>query len=624
MALKHLLEQAKLTNKHVIAAAGLQISEQTLSRYLLGQRAGGPTSEVITGIVVVAARTLGTTVDTLLDSYPSLRNGVDRYASEGVEPVALLPDSTFHDRSVGTRQVLDVKKPATAHPEPQDPRLRRLAHVLRSPARTEIKRIDIIQSNLFAVQSIEFDRLTAVVGTHGTGKSALLGMLHAAFGQNLGGMPKPPVFGNGFNSSSISAVLDLTVAQGDTERTIRIDLATDPSVRKTQWEEAFDDLSSPVYTSPGRMLDSLGMYTQNIGWIREARHRDSKTFEAIKECVRKYSRTDLNGLRNILGRSYKSAAVYMINDMDLEGDMHVEATLKLDDRTIDTTMMSLGEIWTHWLLGWETAFEDQAPILIDEPESYLARRGHTALTDELIRRALELEMQIILATHSAEVLIRFPLSNIRMCTPSKNGILVSQPSDIGKIQDALGLENTLRLIILVEGNFDATLVEHLCALLDSSLIREVEIVPAGGKDAIIHTLKAVHASRRIRYVGILAGNMRDDTVMRTSIQGTEIFDRIKYLPGSESPEEELMQTAHRYGDTLAATLSRSTADIYAALNASDHLDKRYRLPRFAAALDLPSPDIMVHALTQLWLRQSTEAFSQAYSLISSLRKAVED
>ncbi|MFF3573710.1 ATP-dependent endonuclease [Nocardia jiangxiensis] len=617
-----ILAQANITNKQVLEEAGLLITPQTFSRHLSGQLSGGPTAEEITAVVVVAARALGTTVEALLFSFPSLRKGVERHRHEAIKPIGLQPDSQSSSYTARYTRSFDRNQAPPANLEPQDVRVKRFADVLNSPARTEIKRIDIIESSLFASQSIEFNRLTAIVGAHGTGKSTLLGMLYAAFGRGLGGMPKPPIFDNDFGQSSISGVLDVTIVHEGEEATLRVDLSENPKHRAEQWSK-FEDLRFPTHTSPGRMLDDLGLHTQGIQFYRSPRLSDQKNFEDLKRCVFEYSDEDLEGLRGILGRSYRTAAVFDINDADMEGVPHVEAVLKTDGRTIDSTMMSLGELWTHYLLGWETAFEDPGPLMVDEPEAYLARRGYTALIDELVRRSLESDTQTIVATHSAEVLLRFPKSHIRMCTPTSGGILVTEPSDMGKIRDALGIENILRAVVLAENELVAAIIEHLCVILDPSLIREIEIIPAGGRDGVIHGLKAVSASRRIQYRGVLAGSAHSQISTPANHSNDGVLDAILLLPGQESPEEELIRVAHRYGANLGKELGRPEADIYAALDTCEHLHERDRLARFADALDFPHLDRIVHALTKIWLGQPGAALHQAHSLIGLLRKTVE-
>lgn len=505
---------------------------------------------------------------------------------------------------------------------PPDPRVKRFTEALQCPARTEIKRIDIIESDVFATQSIEFNRLTAIVGTHGSGKSALLGMLHAAFGQHLGGMLRPPIFGNGFASPSMSALLDVTVTQDGNEATVRVDLSENHRVLANRWREALDDLRAPIYTSPARMLDDLAFYTEGMDSARGINQFTEASFEKAKRHIHEYSPVGLDGLRRILGRSYNSVSVFDIDDMDIEGTPHIEAVLETNRRRIDNTRMSLGELWTHWLLGWETAFRDPGPLMVDEPESYLARRGHTALIDELVRLSLESETQTIVATHSAEVLLRFPLSHIRMCTPTNEGIIVTVPSDMGKVRDALGIENMLRLVVLVEDQLTATLVEHLCSLLDPSLIREIEILPAGGREGVVHGLKAVRASRRLRYLGVLSGSARGKVAAPVSGESNDTLDTITYLPGHEDPEDELMKTAYSYGRELAKALDRSEADVFAAANTSAYLDPGNRLMGFASAMDFSGIDLVLHAMVQIWLKKPGTVIHQTHLLLNELRKRV--
>lgn len=51
-----------------------------------------------------------------------------------------------------------------------DPRVKRLRGILRDSAKTQISSIEILESNIPAPQAIHLDRLTAIVGRHGTAR----------------------------------------------------------------------------------------------------------------------------------------------------------------------------------------------------------------------------------------------------------------------------------------------------------------------------------------------------------------------------------------------------------------------------------------------------------------------
>lgn len=116
LALIELLDRAQVTNKQVIADAGLKITPQTFSRHLRGERTGGPTNEVITAVVVVTAHALSTTVDTLLCSYPPLRAGVTFQLNDIAEPIGRhlgseahnLKASQAHTSDAGTGPTVDL------------------------------------------------------------------------------------------------------------------------------------------------------------------------------------------------------------------------------------------------------------------------------------------------------------------------------------------------------------------------------------------------------------------------------------------------------------------------------------------------------------------------------------
>ena len=125
-------------------------------------------------------------------------------------------------------------------------------------------------------------------------------------------------------------------------------------------------------------------------------------------------------LNNILGRRYDAVTV-RDGHVDDEVDMPF-ISARLGAKIFDNTTMSQGELWVHYISWFLEAAEDKGHLaLIDEPESFLAAQGRREFIDYIARAALRNDRQVVIGTHSPEILSRFPLANVRMCIPGDSG-----------------------------------------------------------------------------------------------------------------------------------------------------------------------------------------------------------
>lgn len=510
--------------------------------------------------------------------------------------------------------------------------------MLRKPASVQIARIEVLESNILAPQTIEFDRLIAIVGSHGAGKSLTLRLIESAFGNVRQTFAPPflPEYGQDVEPllsalpQPITATANVTVIWDHVHIKVPIDISDGPSVNKQKWADALGLTYKPEYLGVPHMLAELWTYLQN--YEEHATHAayrgDATVSPAPKdlELLRSYRRKDLDAVRNILGKIYESTSIFgwkYHSDKFIEPFPHIIAEAA-DGRQIDNLMMSLGELWTHWLLGWGFIDSDGYPRLLDEPESFLAQRGHRPLIDEVFRRCLEHDNQLVVATHSPQILSRFPLNNIRLCLSSADGILIAPARSNSQIFDLLGVTGPVRTVVLVEDDMASRILGDVIAELDWDLARQLEIVQADGESMVIAGLRAMRNSREIRYVGVLDGDCRDKDLFPQSKVGMEaaeyLTQRVLYLPGSQSPETELAQAAAKQPERLAQLLNRATIDIATAAASSADLDHQYWLAQYARALGLPQ-DVVRHGLVRIWLT-SEATMAQANELLHSLRGLV--
>ncbi|MBY8862015.1 hypothetical protein K7711_36450 [Nocardia sp. CA2R105] len=502
-----------------------------------------------------------------------------------------------------------------------DKRARNWRAISQLPAKFQILQVKVVESNILATQEITLDRINAIVGAHGSGKTLFLRALETAFGHGSNFGSTPPFFEHGrYAEIEILGIFEITIKWCGKEITRRINLASDGNEREKIWKDAIGTSAAPRAGTVPDMLTRLSMVFQS--YDTGFRNRDFKWRSPVPEYH--YRRAELAAIKNILGKEYAEVSAYGIPDGTEEPHNKIfdPYFVARGGSTIDSAQMSLGESWVHYLIGWDrlqcaaySLAELAEPRLIDEPETFLAMPGHRPLIDELVRCSLELNSQLIVATHSPKVLSSFPLNHVRVCVPSPSGIMVVEPSSYAQVKDSLGIDFFVKAIILVEDKFAATVLQCLCAELDPSLPREVDIVSTGGEAEVVAGARIMRRSQRMHCIGVLDGDFRND---RAKTKG---LSNIYFLPGSMSPEQELAAIATKSIERFAHSIDRSTADIYAALSICSSLDHQYWFPRMASTLGR-SEAVIVQTLIRLWLEFSDTA-DQAEELIAAIREIME-
>lgn len=281
-------------------------------------------------------------------------------------------------------------------------------------------------------------------------------------------------------------------------------------------------------------------------------------------------------------------------------------------RPVETASMSRGEIWVHYVLAYAVRVSNAGPLMLDEPESLLAPRGHQPFIDEIARTTLAAKQQLIVATHSLQAMSRFSLQATRLCVGTADGVQLVTPASRVEVRDALGYESALLLLVLVEDAFAQAVLEMLIAQFSPHLVRVIEIKSSGGASPATSTLVILSGLVRIRAVAVLDGDERD----RHQPQPYLFF-----LPGTNGPEDELVAAVGRHVELFAGQLDRSARDVLVALDTLQG-SSHQRLPRALAKAIGRTEPVVVRAMVDCWL--SEEAVRQhSRELVSSLEELVK-
>ncbi|WP_413753389.1 AAA family ATPase [Streptomyces sp. R-74717] len=260
-------------------------------------------------------------------------------------------------------------------------------------------------------------------------------------------------------------------------------------------------------------------------------------------------KADLDALRDILGVTYQEV-IYIPVDVGHGFDFpYVKA--KKEGEWIDSHQMSHGELCVHYI-RWVLKHPTNGVVLLDEPEANIAPRGHAALLDEIARLARVSKSQVVLSTHSAAFLSRVPLAWVRMCVRPSMVPLIIEPSRPSDLRDTLGIENPLKLLILVEDDVAQHLLTMILAVHSFPLLSESEIVAAGSWSDVLTATKAVFKSSRISALAVLDGDQRSEAP-----EDLPVF----FLPGNEPPEKVLFKYAATRPGQMADKLGCSLASM---------------------------------------------------------------
>jgi hypothetical protein len=207
-----------------------------------------------------------------------------------------------------------------------------------------------------------------------------------------------------------------------------------------------------------------------------------------------YKAAELSAMRNILGRNHESATVKTVLLDDL---FHPYVVVKINGKTLNTTQLSLGEFWVHQVFWEQDRLSPGCLLLLDEPESFLSALGQRPFIHEVARRCLVRKLQLVVASHSPDVLSRFRLQDIRICVKDAEGkILVVRPENLAQVRRSVGIEVQTKTLVLVEDPFAANLLQTIFAQLNVPM-GSIEVIAVGGESEVVAGARLLIGGQRI-------------------------------------------------------------------------------------------------------------------------------
>ncbi|MFJ4712495.1 ATP-dependent nuclease [Streptomyces sp. NPDC088785] len=408
----------------------------------------------------------------------------------------------------------------------------------------------------FAGQRASLEPFTIITGMHGAGKSTLLNSLTNSLRGTITYSDQPPFFGKpkfGLPRPALDGLIRINIKTQDGESL---------SLQATVKDGRNVDVNIPSPLVPNYQNTYI---TSSDIFIFFQDFMGASMEEYLTGEPEVQNRKDLDALRSILGVDYDEVTYYPL-EVGSYGPTFPYVKARKGSTWIDSFAMSYGELTVH-KFRWEIKHaEPDEVFLLDEPEAHVAPRGRAALVDELARMARTSNVQVVIATHSAEFINRVPLHLVRMCVNLGDSRTVMTPSSAADLRNTLGVEPPLRSFIVVEDEVAEAVLTLLLTRQRFSRLSEMEIIKAGSWSDVITTCTTLASSRRTRTVGVLDGDQRKQLLKNRECS-------LLCLPGNQAPERVFIEYASRNIEKMALRLGcsmESMAVCISEMRGADH------------------------------------------------------
>jgi ABC-type lipoprotein export system ATPase subunit len=432
--------------------------------------------------------------------------------------------------------------------------------------------------------------ITVFCGVSGVGKTQFLNALAAH------------LLGHSTGDFSIHATgIDLTGTTGTSNRgrAIELDHTTVRCFHVDTARECFDTINQVTRA-------------QGLGEKREAADKSP------------LNRRWTNRLGYILNRDYDEVSFQGLDrEAPDSGGAPVWHYYELTYRgiTYGPHQMSLGELAASVVLRVLRSTRDGDILLLDEPENFLSPLARQRLLDIIVQQAVEKQLSVVIASHSAEIIRRLPLTSLRTIEQGLQGVTIANVTIPSQATRAVGLDVRPGVLLLVEDSFAHRLLKALLARLLPTLHLDLGIVEAGrehgsvsgGEGAVVATARALwNNDMGICVLGVLDGDYREQLKTKP--------DYVAFLPGTTCPEDVVVGTLKSSLSDAAAAVGVPERAFAKALQAAEGADIHDRPHIISSAVGVDVSELISYAAR--WLARSPQHAQDLRSLTGEIQVLV--
>ena len=377
------------------------------------------------------------------------------------------------------------------------------------------------------------------------------------------------------------------VRKGESNQTLKIYRAkTKKSTQKsTHWDG--------YKRRPVRDVYYIGMST----FIPKIEKRDFSNNNTKASVLGKSNLSDeiTKSISRVMGRLYSKSFLYNVKH-DANGSVINLVGLEESDGIKYTeNNMGFGEARIAYIVEKMQSASDESLFILDEPEVSLHGEAQHRFVEYLIDVCYEKNHQVIMTTHSRDILETLgPESLMYLTKTYQGGVKVQNGLDSYMVEDLHCSRTLIPQVIVCEDKFAEKMIRIAFDRqgTPSELLRNINFVPVGNIKNILQSIAymTLYGGQNIKTIGILDGDMGEKEVRDAKQNIKEIYNRqdkwlvddkntkkypymsnniseydnwgnpIYFLPGKLPPEEEVFQIEY-VPDNMADEVKKSVQTI---------------------------------------------------------------
>lgn len=428
--------------------------------------------------------------------------------------------------------------------------------------------------------------ITVFCGLNGVGKSTIISCIK----QSLGLIDNSIVTGD-------KAQGDIRAVLSHKGNSIEID------PKNSAIKQGFDE-GKFVYIDSNQSLELLKQ------WVEQ--RNLSEYLEQFE--INDMSSDQINEISWLVGKDYNECKTIETDEEHGYKSVFFQVTLK--EQSYSTLDMGLGEHFLMYIYYILCNIENDAVLIIEEPETFISVLSQQRLIDYLAMISSKKRISIIITTHSPHIISMIKYDNIRIVGNVFGKMIIKTPENALEAKEHLGIAYDYNKIatIFVEDYVARIFLEDILDE-DAPYLRNItDIVSVEGCEGITNRLSfddSQYMSHKL--IGVYDGDIKD------KLETSKIKWPYLFLPIDECVEIELYNFLRC--DTNARKICDQISIAYETLNLS--LSKRVGEDHHDWFLDMCKdvkvlPNAFLKAFYGIWKQANSEAINGFISQINGI------
>ncbi|WGL96280.1 ATP-dependent nuclease [Arsenophonus nasoniae] len=225
----------------------------------------------------------------------------------------------------------------------------------------------------------------------------------------------------------------------------------------------------------------------------------------------------ISDISNVLGKNYKS--IRILKHKLFGHNQAYTVFIKSDDYNYSEAFAGSGEFSVIILIYLITKASENSLILIDEPEVSLHPSAQDKLITFLEKIIIEKKHQVIISTHSGNIIKNLPKDSIKLFINTENSSKTRVITDIEPSEAFIDIGyNVQKLTIYVEDKLAKAIVENAIKKKRENYASQfiIEVIPGGAQNIVNNFMVPLSAIQLKKTFFLLDGDQRKEHTITSS------------------------------------------------------------------------------------------------------------